>query len=70
MGLAAALQRFAVVLAPQTPSIRLDFADYRSQAVALEERLVSDLSRGAVERDPPFRRATASTCAPRSTRTS
>lgn len=39
MGLAAALQRFAVVLAPHTPSIRVDFAHYRSQAVALEEGL-------------------------------
>ncbi len=39
MGLAAALQRFAVVLAPQTPSIRLDFAAYRSQPPGLEESL-------------------------------
>lgn len=39
MGLAAALQRFAFILAPQTPSIRLDFAAYRSQLPALEERL-------------------------------
>ncbi|HWK49284.1 MAG TPA: GAF domain-containing protein [Steroidobacter sp.] len=39
MGLAAALQRFAFILAPQTPSIRLDFATYRSQSPSLEERL-------------------------------
>lgn len=39
MGLAAALQRFAFILAPQTPSIRLDFAAYRSQPPSLEERL-------------------------------
>ena len=39
MGLAAALQRFAVIIAPQTPSIRLDFAAYRPQSAALEERL-------------------------------
>jgi len=39
MGLAAALQRFAFILAPQTPSIRLDFAAYRSQSPSLEERL-------------------------------
>ncbi|HKU16261.1 MAG TPA: GAF domain-containing protein [Steroidobacteraceae bacterium] len=39
MGLAAALQRFALVLAPQTPSIRLDFAGYRPQAHSLEEGL-------------------------------
>jgi signal transduction histidine kinase len=39
MGLAAALQRFAIVLAPQTPSIRLDFTAYRSQAPGLEESL-------------------------------
>jgi signal transduction histidine kinase len=39
MGLAAALQRFAVMLAPHTPAIRIDFAKYRSQAVALEEGL-------------------------------
>jgi len=39
MGLAAALQRFALVLAPQTPSIRLDFAGYRSQQPGLEESL-------------------------------
>jgi signal transduction histidine kinase len=39
MGLAAALQRFAFILAPQTPSIRLDFAAYRPQSPSLEERL-------------------------------
>ena len=39
MGLAAALQRFAFILAPQTPSIRLDFGAYRSQSPTLEERL-------------------------------
>jgi signal transduction histidine kinase len=39
LGLAAALQRFALVLAPQTPSIRLDFAGYRPQSVRLEESL-------------------------------
>lgn len=39
MGLAAALQRFAVILAPQTPSIRLDFSAYRPQSPLLEERL-------------------------------
>jgi signal transduction histidine kinase len=39
MGLAAALQRFALVLAPQTPSIRLDFAGYKSQQPGLEESL-------------------------------
>jgi signal transduction histidine kinase len=39
MGLAAALQRFAFILAPQTPSIRLDFSAYRSQSPSLEERL-------------------------------
>jgi signal transduction histidine kinase len=39
MGLAAALQRFAVVLAPHTPTIRINFAQYRSQAVGLEEGL-------------------------------
>jgi signal transduction histidine kinase len=39
LGLAAALQRFAVVLAPQTPSIRLDFAAYRPQPASLEESL-------------------------------
>jgi signal transduction histidine kinase len=39
MGLAGALQRFAIVLAPQTPSIRLDFSNYRPQPAALEESL-------------------------------
>jgi signal transduction histidine kinase len=39
MGLAAALQRFAVVLAPQTPHIRLDFSGYRPQGAMLEESL-------------------------------
>lgn len=39
MGLAAALQRFAIILAPQTPSIRLDFSAYRPQSPSLEERL-------------------------------
>ncbi len=39
MGLAAALQRFAFILAPQTPSIRLDFSAYRPQSASLEERL-------------------------------
>jgi signal transduction histidine kinase len=39
MGFAAALQRFAIVLAPQTPLIRLDFTAYRAQAPALEESL-------------------------------
>lgn len=39
MGLAAALQRFAFILAPQTPSIRLDFGAYRPQPSLLEERL-------------------------------
>jgi signal transduction histidine kinase len=39
MGLAAALQRFAIVLAPQTPSIRVDFAGYKSQSMSLEEAL-------------------------------
>jgi len=39
VGLAAALQRFSIVLAPQTPSIRLDFAGYRPQSVRLEESL-------------------------------
>jgi signal transduction histidine kinase len=39
MGLAAALQRFAFILAPQTPSIRLDFSAYRPQSSSLEERL-------------------------------
>lgn len=39
MGLAAALQRFACILAPQTPSISLDFSAYRPQPPAIEERL-------------------------------
>jgi signal transduction histidine kinase len=39
VGLKAALQRFAAMVAPQTPSIRLDFAAYRPQATALEEGL-------------------------------
>ena len=39
MGLAAALQRFAIVLAPQTPSIRIDFSGYRPQSTSLEEAL-------------------------------
>lgn len=39
MGLAAALQRFAFILAPQTPSIRLDFGAYLPQSPSLEERL-------------------------------
>lgn len=39
MGLAAALQRFAFILAPQTPSIRLDFGAYLPQSPTLEERL-------------------------------
>lgn len=39
MGLAAALQRFAFILAPQTPSIRLDFSAYQAQPPSLEERL-------------------------------
>jgi signal transduction histidine kinase len=39
MGLAAALQRFAFILAPQTPSIRLDFSAYQPQPPLLEERL-------------------------------
>ena len=39
MGLAAALQRFACILAPQTPSIRLDFSAYRPQLPAFEQRL-------------------------------
>jgi signal transduction histidine kinase len=39
LGLAAALQRFAIVLAPQTPSIRLDFSGYRPQSARLEESL-------------------------------
>lgn len=39
MGLAAALQRFAFILAPQTPSIRLDFGTYLPQSPSLEERL-------------------------------
>jgi signal transduction histidine kinase len=39
LGLKAALQRFAAMVAPQTPSIRLDFAAYRPQAPALEEGL-------------------------------
>jgi signal transduction histidine kinase len=39
MGLAAALQRFAIVMAPQTPSIRFDFGEYRPQAAQLEESL-------------------------------
>ena len=39
LGLAAALQRFAIVLAPQTPTIRLDFAAYRPQQPSLEESL-------------------------------
>ena len=39
IGLAASLQRFAVVLAPQTPAIRFDFSQYRSQSPALEEGL-------------------------------
>jgi signal transduction histidine kinase len=39
LGLAAALQRFALMLAPQTPSIRLDFAGYGPQSVRLEESL-------------------------------
>jgi signal transduction histidine kinase len=39
LGLKAALQRFASMVAPQTPSIRLDFAAYRPQAPTLEEGL-------------------------------
>jgi signal transduction histidine kinase len=39
LGLKAALQRFAAMVAPQTPSIRLDFAAYRPQAPTLEEGL-------------------------------
>lgn len=39
LGLAAAVQRFAIVLAPQTPTIRLDFAAYRPQQPGLEESL-------------------------------
>lgn len=39
MGLKAALQRFANMLAPQTPIIRLDFTAYRQQDPSLEEGL-------------------------------
>lgn len=39
IGLAAALQRFACILAPQTPSVRLDFSAYRPQLPAFEQRL-------------------------------
>ena len=39
MGLAAALQRCAMVLAPHTPSIRIDFAHYRPQGAGMEESL-------------------------------
>src|SRR5690606_24119323 len=37
IGLKAALQRFANMLAPQTPTIRLDFTAYRQQEPSLEE---------------------------------
>jgi signal transduction histidine kinase len=39
MGLKAALLRFANMLAPQTPTIRLDFSAYREQDPSLEEGL-------------------------------
>ena len=39
LGLKAALQRFAAMVAPQTPSIRLDFDAYRPQQTQLEEGL-------------------------------
>lgn len=39
LGLKAALQRFANMLAPQTPTIRLDFCAYRRQEPSLEEGL-------------------------------
>ena len=39
LGLKGALQRFANMVAPQTPSIRLDFAAYRPQQQSLEEGL-------------------------------
>lgn len=39
IGLKAALHRFANMLAPQTPTIRLDFGGYRAQSPSLEEGL-------------------------------
>jgi signal transduction histidine kinase len=39
VGLKAALHRFANMLAPQTPTIRLDFSAYRQQDPSLEEGL-------------------------------
>ena len=39
LGLKAALSRFANMLAPQTPTIRLDFSAYRQQERSLEEGL-------------------------------
>jgi signal transduction histidine kinase len=39
MGLKFALQRFATMLAPQTPTIRIDFSAYQPQAPSLEEGL-------------------------------
>lgn len=38
-GLQVALRRLAAILAPETPSIRLDFADYESQPRHIEEEL-------------------------------
>ncbi len=38
-GLQVALRRLASILAPETPSIRLDFADYESQPRHVEEEL-------------------------------
>jgi signal transduction histidine kinase len=39
MGLKFALQRFATMLAPQTPTIRIDFSAYQPHAPSLEEGL-------------------------------
>lgn len=38
-GLASALRKLAVLLAPETPEIRIEFADYVSQALISEEML-------------------------------
>lgn len=39
LGLQAALRKLASILAPETPSIRLDFAEYSRQTQAVEEEL-------------------------------
>ena len=39
LGLKPALQRFATMIAPQTPTIRIDFSAYQAQGASLEEGL-------------------------------